>query len=267
LEKAEMAQRPDFSALKKAVGHGEILGEGDKGAAVVDLQRLLSKRGFPTDTDGSFGPNTAASVKKFQAANNIVQNGQVGVTTLKALESAQGGGQSLPGGGSVLNVPFYKQTDNYTMPDRTCNSSACAMAAKYLGANISGDDQYLRRVLQHGDTTDHSAQTRALNDFGIKSSFHYNLDFKDIDKALAQGKPVVIGINHRGPRHAPTGGHMVTVIGKQGNDYIVNDPYGSLNDGYTGAVENGKGVRYSRAELEARWTVDGPNTGWGRIFS
>lgn len=119
------------------------------------------------------------------------------------------------------------------MPDRTCNSSACAMAAKYLGANIGLTDQYLRRVLQYGDTTDHSAQTSALNDYGIKSSFHYNLDFKDLER-LGQGKPVVIGINHRGPLHAPTGGHMITVIGKQGNDYIVHDPYGSLHDGYTG---------------------------------
>ena len=59
---------------------------------------------------------------------------------------------------------------------------------------------------------------------------------------------------------------MITVIGKQGNDYIVHDPYGSLHDGYTGAVENGKAARYSRAELEARWTVDGPGTGWGRVF-
>ena len=31
-----------------------------------------------------------------------------------------------------LNVPFYPQTDNYTQPDRTCNSSSCAMVAKFL---------------------------------------------------------------------------------------------------------------------------------------
>jgi hypothetical protein len=64
-----------------------------------------------------------------------------------------------------LDVPFYPQTDNYTMPDRTCNSSSCAMAAKFLGANIKGDDEYLQIVLTHGDTTDHSAQTEALGDF------------------------------------------------------------------------------------------------------
>jgi len=59
---------------------------------------------------------------------------------------------------------------------------------------------------------------------------------------------------------------MVVVIGKKGEDYVVNDPYGSLNDGYTGAVINGKGAVYKRSDLSRRWTPDGPNSGWGRIF-
>jgi hypothetical protein len=37
--------------------------------------------------------------------------------------------------------------------------------------------------------------------------------------------------------------NMVVVIAKTpSGDYVVNDPYGSLNDGYTGAVTNGKGA-------------------------
>ena len=42
---------------------------------------------------------------------------------------------------------------------------------------------------------------------------------------------------------------MVVVIGKKGQDYVVNDPYGSLNDGYTGPVTNGKGAVYKRSDL------------------
>jgi hypothetical protein len=34
--------------------------------------------------------------------------------------------------GILLNVPFYPQTDNYTLPDSTCNSSACAMCLEFL---------------------------------------------------------------------------------------------------------------------------------------
>jgi hypothetical protein len=109
-------------------------------------------------------------------------------------------------------------------------------------------------------------QTRVLASYGIQSSFSYSLSFADLDRELAAGRPVVIGILHRGTLSAPTGGHMVVVIGKTpGGDYVVNDPYGSLNDGYTGSVTNGKGAVYKRSDLVRRWCPKG-NDGWGRIF-
>lgn len=166
-----------------------------------------------------------------------------------------------------LDMPFFPQTDNYTQPDRTCNSSSCAMAAKYLGANISGDDEYLQIVLTHGDTTDHAAQTEALADYGIESAWYTNLDFDDLDESLAANLPVVIAILHRGSEDTPTGGHIVVVIGRtEDGNYIVNDPYGDCNDGYTSDVYNGKGAIYSKTLLKARWLVEGSKSGWGRLF-
>lgn len=171
---------------------------------------------------------------------------------------------------NILVVPYYPQTDNYTQPDRTCNSSACAMCLEFLkpGTLIGakGDDAYLKKVIAIGDSTDHAVQTRVLESYGVKSNFSYNLSFSDIDKSLSDGKPVVIGILHRGPLSVPTGGHMLVVIGKTSSgDYVVNDPYGSLNDGYTGSVTNGKGAVYKRSDLSRRWCPGG-NDGWGRIF-
>ena len=171
---------------------------------------------------------------------------------------------------NILVVPYYPQTDNYTQPDRTCNSSACAMCLEFLkpGTLIGakGDDAYLKKVIAIGDSTDHAVQTRVLESYGVKSNFSYNLSFSDIDKSLSDGKPVVIGILHRGPLSAPTGGHMLVVIGKTSSgDYVVNDPYGSLKDGYTGSVTNGKGAVYKRSDLSRRWCPGG-NDGWGRIF-
>ena len=170
----------------------------------------------------------------------------------------------------VLNVPFFPQTDNYRDAQRTCNSSACAMCLEYFKPGTlvgpKGDDAYVRKVFSVGDTTDHSVQTKVLESYGIKSHFSYNLSFADLDRELAARRPVVIGILHRGTLSSPTGGHMVVVIGKTpGGDYVVNDPYGSLNDGYTGAVTNGKGAVYKRSELSRRWVPKG-NDGWGRIF-
>jgi predicted chitinase len=139
------------------------------------------------------------------------------------------------------------------------------MVAKFLGANISRDDDYFQYVIKYGDTTDHSAQTQALAELKIQSTWNTNLDFDDLDKSLASGLPAVIGILHHGPPSAPTGGHMIVAIGRNADgDYIINDPFGNLLDGYVS--EEGGGLTYSRHELSCRWTADGPKTGWGRLF-
>ena len=177
----------------------------------------------------------------------------------------------VPAQSGVLSVPYYPQTDNYRDASRTCNSSSCAMCLEFFKPGTlkgdKGDDDYIRKVFSIGDTTDHTVQTKALASYGIESEFSYNLGFSDLDNSLSDGKPVVIGILHRGSLSSPTGGHMVVVIGKKGEDYVVNDPYGSLNDGYTGAVSNGKGAVYKKSELAQRWLEHGKDkTGWGRIF-
>ena len=173
----------------------------------------------------------------------------------------------------LLDVPWYPQTDNYRLPDSTCNSSACAMCLEYLKpgslpSGPKGDDAYLRKVLAQGNSTDHSVQTKVLESYGVKSTFRYDLGFDDLDRELEAGRPVVLGILHRGPESAPTGsGHMVVCIGKTDNgDYIFRDPYGSIYDGYTKSVENGRKVVYKKSTLQKRWTVKHNKDGWARVF-
>jgi len=170
-----------------------------------------------------------------------------------------------------LKVPYYQQVDNKFEPMRTCNTSSCAMVAKFLGANISSDDAYYQCVRKYGDTTDHTAQTKALFQVRIKSTWHTDLGFADLDASLAAGLPAVIGILHRGSLASPTGGHMIVVIGTTAHkDYICHDPFGSLLDaggGYTGDVNNGNSVVYSRPVLNRRWLPDGDRSGWGRLFT
>lgn len=172
---------------------------------------------------------------------------------------------------AILDVPWFPQTDNFTQPNRTCNSSCCAMFLEYFKPGTlvgpKGDDQYLRKVFSFGDTTDHGVQTKALKSYGVNSMFRNNMSFADLDNELKEQRPVVIGVKHRGSLSYPTGGHMVVVIGKtpQG-DYVVNDPYGSWNDRYTGPVTNGKGAVYKVNDMKYRWLCDGPKHGWGRVW-
>lgn len=195
----------------------------------------------------------------------LVDDGAGGATDAAWIEKFR----SKPPIPPILAVPYFNQVDNYRDAHRTCNSSSCAMCLEFLKPGTlngaKGDDAYVTKVFAIGDTTDHAVQTKVLASYGVKSHFSYNLSFADLDKSLAAGKPVVIGILHRGPLSAPTGGHMCVVIGKKGDGYVVNDPYGSCNDNYTGPVTNGKGTLYSKAMLKARWCPGG-NDGWGRIF-
>lgn len=175
------------------------------------------------------------------------------------------------GDGSInLAVPYFNQVDNYTQAQRTCNSSSCAMCLAFLmPGKIKGDDDYLRKLINggYGDTTDHGAQGRLLESYGLKSTWHTNLGFDDLEKEIKAGRPVVIGILHRGSLSAPTGGHMLVVRGITAKgDFIVNDPYGSVNDGYSGPVMNGNQAVYSRAMLQKRWLPEGAKSGWGRKF-
>jgi GH24 family phage-related lysozyme (muramidase) len=169
-----------------------------------------------------------------------------------------------------LKVPFWPQTDNFTQSERTCNTSSCAMALEFFKPEaVINDNQYLKKLIDggYGDTTSHQAQGNLLASYGLKSTWHTNLSLADLEKEIRAGRPVVCGILHRGSESAPTGGHMILVRGlTSSGDFRVNDPYGSCNDGYSGPVENGNNAIYSHKMMAARWTPDGPNSGWGRTF-
>lgn len=167
-----------------------------------------------------------------------------------------------------LNVPYWKQTDNYRDANRTCFSSSMAMIIEYLLPDeLPNDDTYVKTVFSIGDTTDPNVQVKALAHHGVIGNYRQDMDFTDLDRELAMGYPVGIGILHRGPLTAPTGGHWIVCVGRNedGTQYQFNDPYGSLGDGYQGDVNNGKKVWYSRSTLSARWTAEGKNSGWGMI--
>lgn len=64
-----------------------MLKQGDRGAAVKKLQRILNLAGFDSGTvDGIFGKNTTKAVKEFQAAHDLKVDGIVGGRTWSVLD-------------------------------------------------------------------------------------------------------------------------------------------------------------------------------------
>ncbi len=71
--------RPPLGSRPMRVGH--------RGWDVAALQFLLSSRGFgPGSFDGSYGPNTAAAVRRFQAAAGLAVDDVAGPATLNSLQ-------------------------------------------------------------------------------------------------------------------------------------------------------------------------------------
>lgn len=174
--------------------------------------------------------------------------------------------------GNPLTVNYYQQLDSQTdQGRRMCFSSSCAMLLSFLRPGIlkgpNGDDQYLARVRQFGDTTSPTAQVQALGSYEVRAEFTKRADWATIERQIDRGIPVPCGYLHRGPVTAPAGGgHWLCVVGYTAESLIVHDPLGEA-DLISGATLNGTAryAYYSRQNFGKRWMVEGPGTGWAIV--
>ncbi|MEM9265481.1 MAG: C39 family peptidase [Cyanobacteria bacterium P01_F01_bin.13] len=239
-------------------GSTNILGEKTQHMGAAGILKHLQSQGLVKMP--AIAPTAAAkaTVAKAKAAK---------ATTAKPAQK----GKKLP-------VMYFSQRDNAAQAHRTCNTASCWMGALYMKTSLwqdCGEDQnadlnfYLPKVETYGDTTDHNAQTRALESIGVESAWHTTLSMNDVKKELDTGRPVVMGVLHKGPVSAPRGGgHMILAVGYDDTGMFIHDPYGDMdlvNGGYPGSTD-GSFRHYSHKNLEARFEVDGPGTGWGRLF-
>ena len=176
---------------------------------------------------------------------------------------------SYTSGKVLLSTPYFSQRDNIPsgndQPWRTCFSSSCAMLAVTVKPGcVTGDDDYIKKRQPFGDSTDSGAQVRCLNSLGIKARFITNGNNALIKKQIDRGIPVPCGILHHGPASAPSGGgHWICVVGYDDRGFIVNDPWGEIdNASGTYPKTNGKQVHYSYKLFDTRWTVAGSSDGW-----
>ena len=179
-----------------------------------------------------------------------------------------------------LNVPYFSQLNNeqtFFGPGlRQCNTTSNAMLADYLlkgeltqKAKHQGysepESVYMRLVDKYGDTTDHTAQTKALADLGIASYFSYTLSAKDVLMSLKAGIPVVVGFAYKGS------GHICVIVGHNPTQkvWLVHDPYGTRH-GCSDAYDVGVGGAYDTYTNETMQRIfwdQGSDAGWGRVIT
>ena len=166
-----------------------------------------------------------------------------------------------------LPVPYFSQRDNASGQGfRECFSSSCAMIAAFHG-KVSSDDEYNSVRRRFGDTTDSTAQLKALQHLGLKATFRQNLVIADLRKEIKEGFPVAAGWLHHGNYRAPSGGgHWSVVVGLSSNATIQHDPYGQpdlVRGGHISA-QGGKFATFADQYWVPRWDVKGSD-GWGVI--
>jgi len=184
----------------------------------------------------------------------------------------------------LLNVDHFDQTDNdsnlFGPGSRQCGMTSNAGAANYIlkrhglesltdaakRLGYSEGESYYGRILNtFGDTTDHTANTRALAELGLESYFSTSLNIDHVIASIDADMPMPAGLIYK------KDGHIVCIVGYDRNtkQIIVNDPYGVREGaqnfyrkigGYTG-----KNDRYSFDLMRELWA--NPSDGWGRVFT
>ncbi len=132
-----------------------------------------------------------------------------------------------------LNVPYFSQRDNPSYSWATCNPTSAAMVLYYYGlrptvSRLLADElfQWLVRRYGIGGQTDHGALSALIQAYGYRTSFGTRRRWAEIDKEIAEGRPVVL------PGYFTATGHVVTAIGYTPSGLIVNDPWGNALTGY-----------------------------------
>jgi Peptidase_C39 like family len=163
------------------------------------------------------------------------------------------------------------------------NRQCCLTSHTMLLGSIFGDKEIENRtrkagfnqpegwygeILQrYGDTTDHDAQTAALDSLGIKSYWSTTLSMADALKQMEKGIGVVVGYAYK------SSGHICMMAGynRDRREVLTHDPYGSragAQDYYVMIGEGGEYDPYSMDVINQIWLdYQTDKSGWGRIIT
>jgi len=169
-------------------------------------------------------------------------------------------------------VPHWSQLANAYEPYATCSVTSMAMVTDFFGLTDPAKlgkrtpDYLYERFGKRQDVPslaavfDTIAQEKgsALRDRGTTTG-----TIAKLRERASQGKPTIVHGWFTGP------GHILTVIGFDGDNYIVNDPFGKwlLTTGSYDNTVSGKGQKYPKAAFDRVITDNGQgNDLWLHIF-
>jgi peptidoglycan hydrolase-like protein with peptidoglycan-binding domain len=252
-----------------AIAAGTIFEQGDRGPAVLEIQRALGmSAGGQT---GVYGPTTAEVVAAFQAANGIQANGRVGPQTWAAIQRGGAPTPAGPGGGSS-RTPIV---DQHALPHPRggvfCGVATMAMALQGAGKSADLSNRSSVQALSEGmyipgAGTSGAGMASNMRKRGLaNATYTTGGSMGGLVASLAKGKTVPMGFDRmsgvvvdlprpstrypglrEGARHDHTfgpSGHWALVVGFEGDAknpsaFLIHDP------------DTGAKLRSSRAELE-----------------
>jgi hypothetical protein len=150
------------------------------------------------------------------------------------------------------DVPFFLQYNNRIHPAATCQNTSIAMVLSYLGWRGAPDD-----------ITERYGKDRAQSPAGLAAVFNAIARENGLSKLLKpntggtlsglraeldRGTPVIIH------GYFTSYGHVVVVLGYDGDGYYVNDPAGQWSEAFMGGYRGrdaGKAVHYGKSAFEA----------------
>jgi hypothetical protein len=155
----------------------------------------------------------------------------------------------------ISGVPYFCQLDNSIDPCCTCQNTCAAMVLKYYGAStITPDILTARWTRKKGQTVAGLAELinteAAERGLTARDDGQMYRTVQDLQNHLKTGNPCIV--------HGwfTPSGHLMVVLGYDGTNYTVNDPYGQWNQKVLGSYTTtggtiGRGIKYPKAAFEA----------------
>ena len=248
--------------------YGRNAGDGRPGLDVV-LNGILKARYYrPEDVNAWFENWSKKCLPEWQTAYH---NSGLGPSSYDVPNSTP----AARVGDFVLPVKYKSQRDNYYDKGGSCNVTMYATIGEFLGAtrkfkNDAGEfrfnqleddmNRYIkdRRWSRHL----HDDLARMGRAYGLNSWFGLARTFAQIENQLRAGLPVGVSGSFT------ASGHIISIIGMKGRDFVVHDSWGNALKGYSRDNDgrNGAALVYPRAFMASKLKVGNSPEKWAHFF-